>query len=224
MNKILVIEDEKNIANMLRYAIEMEGYVVNIAFDGHEACSKIENFKPDLILLDIMIPKKDGYQLCREYSDKFPIIMLTAKSDIVDKIAGIELGADDYITKPFDIREVIIRIKAILRRQKKTQEKIYNIDGLTIYNDDRRVVLGTREMDLTPIEYKLLNLMVESKNKVFSRDELLDKVWGYEFAAETRSVDIHIQRLRKKLGAWSNHIRTVYGIGYQLIGETDNED
>lgn len=224
MKKVLIIEDEESIVSLLKYAMQKEGYTVDVAFDGYQATEKINSFQPDVILLDIMLPNKDGYQLCREFCHDYPIIMLTAKGDIVDKVAGIEMGADDYITKPFDIREVMVRIRALLRRKKKADSKAIKIGVLTILPEERRVTLSGEELELTPLEYKILSLMAENKNKVFSRDELLDRVWGYQYIAETRSVDIHIQRLRKKLGKWAKIIKTVYGRGYQLTGDFNNED
>jgi len=196
-----------------------EGYTVDSVCDGYEAVEKIPSFKPDVILLDIMMPNKDGYQVCREFCSDYPIIMLTAKSDIVDKIAGIELGADDYITKPFDIREVVIRAKALLRRKGKETSKIITNGSLKILPDQRRVTIEEKELDLTPIEYSLISLMAQNINRVFTREELLDRIWGYEYPGETRSVDIQIQRLRKKLGLWEKNIKTIYGAGYQMMGD-----
>lgn len=219
MSKVLIVEDEENIVSLLKYAFEREGYTVESVCDGYEAAEKIPSFKPDVILLDIMMPNKDGYQVCREFCSDYPIIMLTAKSDIVDKIAGIELGADDYITKPFDIREVVIRAKALLRRKVKETSKIITNGSLKILPDQRRALLEEKELDLTPIEYRLIHLMAQNINRVFTREELLDKIWGYEYPGETRSVDIQIQRLRKKLGFWEKNIKTIYGAGYQMMGD-----
>ncbi|MFZ5351683.1 MAG: response regulator transcription factor [Bacillota bacterium] len=224
MYRVLIVDDEENIVNMLKYVIEKEGYTVDTAYDGYEATTKINTFNPDIILLDIMMPNKDGYQICKEFSGKYNIILLTAKSDITDKIAGIELGADDYITKPFDIREVIIRIKALLRRKVRSKPETLTLNQLTILSDHRRVMHEGREVELTPIEYNLLYLMISNLNRVFTREELLDRVWGYEYAGETRSVDIHIQRLRRKLGDFSKNIKSIYGIGYKITGDSTNED
>lgn len=216
MDKVLVADDEENIVNLLKYALLKEGYDVETAYDGYEASEKIRSFHPDVILLDIMMPNRDGYQVCREFCGKYPIIMLTAKSDIVDKVAGMELGADDYITKPFDIREVIIRIKALLRRKSSSVPLEISIGDMSIIKDQRRVLLYGKEVDLTPMEYSLLCLMAENINRVFTREELLDRIWGYEYIADTRSVDIQIQRLRKKLLPWSDRIKTIYGSGYKI--------
>ena len=218
MSKILIVDDEENIVNLIKYPLEKEGYEVYRAFDGYEATEKINSVKPDIILLDIMMPNKDGYQVCREFGDRYPIIMITAKNDITDKIAGIELGADDYITKPFDIREVVIRVKALLRRKDKSGGQIISIGEISIIPNERRIILENKHLPLTPIEYGLILTLIETPNKVFTREELLDKVWGYEYIGETRSVDIHIQRLRKKLGTYSKYINTVYGVGYQWMG------
>ncbi len=224
MHKVLIVDDEENIVNMLRYAVQKEGYAVDTAGDGYEATEKINTFKPDVILLDIMMPNKDGYQICKEFSNRHNIILLTAKSDITDKIAGIELGADDYITKPFDIREVIIRIKALLRRKAKEVHETITLNQLTMMTEHRRAFLDGKELELTPIEYNLLYLMLSNVNKVYTREELLDKVWGYEYAGETRSVDIHIQRLRRKLGDFSKCIKSIYGVGYRINGDSCYED
>lgn len=224
--KILIIEDEAPIADLLSYGIKKEGYETKAAYDGETAFSIIESFKPDLILLDLMLPDISGFEICKRVtqSHNIPIIMLTAKSDITDKLLGLEFGADDYITKPFDIREVTARIKAVFRRLETMRNEVSNtVDNLVdlgfnikINLDEHKVWKDNKEIDLTPKEYNLLNSLIENRGKVLSREQLLDSVWGYEYIGDTRTVDIHIQRLRKKLDSPSL-IETVFGFGYKMI-------
>lgn len=229
--KVLIIEDEASIADMLTYAIKKEGLAVKAAANGEEGLSEVKAYKPDLILLDLMLPDMSGFDICKKITKDYsiPIIMLTARSDTFDKILGMELGADDYITKPFDIREVIVRMKAIFRRIERSHEAEETSDASTItigrdirlLKDQREVYSGTVRVELTNKEYELLVFLAENRGRVFSRSELLDKVWGFEFFGDTRTVDIHIQRLRKKLddgnGNGISLIETVYGVGYKLI-------
>ena len=224
--KILVIDDEKSIADAIVYVLKREGFFVEAAYDGEEALRKFDSIKPDAIILDVMLPGIDGYGILRKLENKgnVGIIMLTAKEDIVNKVLGLELGADDYITKPFDMRELLARIKSLLRRmENKVEEEEKNeiiLRGLQINLKQRKVVAGDNILDLTPKEFDLLALLVSKPERVYSREQLLDLIWGMEYIGGTRTVDIHIQRLRKKLGSsFSNILQTVHGVGYKALGE-----
>ena len=227
--KVLIIEDEVPIADLLVYSLRKQGFEVKSANDGTTGLELIREFIPDLIVLDIMLPDISGFDICRQVTKEYniPIIMLTAKADITDKVLGMELGADDYITKPFDIREVIVRIKTILRRidrisdsiENKKEESILINEDIKILNEERKVLKNGEIVELTPKEYEVLFLLAKNKGKVFSRSELLDKVWGFDYLGDSRTVDIHIQRIRKKLDTHKNLsiIETIFGIGYKLI-------
>ncbi|MBQ3335411.1 MAG: response regulator transcription factor [Eubacteriaceae bacterium] len=222
--KILIVDDEKSIVDLIQMELEFEGYEINTAFDGEEAVSKALSWQPDLMVLDIMLPKKNGYDVCREIQPvlDIPIILLTAKTDIIDKVLGLELGADDYLTKPFDNRELLARIKAHLRRAQKNQvptkksKEIVN-GPLHILPEERSVLLDGEEIHLTPKEFDLLYLLASYPEQVFPRDELLKKIWGYGYYGDTRTVDMHVQRIRRKIDKPSNKfIQTVFGIGYKM--------
>lgn len=223
--KILIIEDDAPIADLLSYGLSLEGYQTLIASNGAAGISEIQSFQPDLLLLDWMLPDQSGLDICKKVTAEYniPIFMITAKSDITDKVLGLEFGADDYITKPFDLREVIARIRTILRRleqsnhrqQNDSQPDIIRIDHIEIRSEERLVNKNGQPVELTPKEYDLLMTLVRNPGRTFSRSELLDVVWGYHFAGDTRTVDTHIQRLRKKLDA-TDHIATVFGIGYKF--------
>ncbi len=224
--KILVVDDEKGIVNAIAYAFRKEGYVVETANNGQEALDRIPGFCPHVVILDVMMPKMSGLEVCRRLDAKkdLGIILLTAKDDIVDKVLGLELGADDYITKPFDMRELIARVKSILRRLQKSSdgEQLQKIEAgdLVIIPKQRKVILCGEELEMTPKEFDLLALLMSNPGRVYERGELLDLVWGVEYAGGTRTVDIHVQRLRSKLGERYQHlIQTVYGIGYKALGE-----
>ncbi|MFU1795931.1 response regulator transcription factor [Paenibacillus azoreducens] len=223
--KVFIVEDEAPIAELLAYNLEKEGYVVASTGKGEEALELIRANHPDLILLDLMLPDMSGFDICRIASTEnwnIPIIMLTAKSDIVDKLLGMELGADDYVTKPFDIREVIVRIKAIFRRIEQVMGQsdldgegmIRIYDSIEIGKRQREVKKEGEKVVLKNMEFDLLLFLAEHRGIVFTRSQLLDQVWGYEFAGDTRTVDIHVQRLRKKLDAAI--IDTVFGVGYRM--------
>lgn len=222
--KILVVDDEQSILDLIRMELEFEGYKVESASDGEEAVEKARSFEPELIILDIMLPKKNGYDVCREVIQflDVPIILLTAKTDIIDKVLGLELGADDYLTKPFDNRELLARVKAHLRRSKKiprAEEKVRTITNgpLTIVPDERIVMLNGEEVHLTPKEFDLLYLLAEHPEQVFPRETLLEKIWGYDYYGDTRTVDMHVQRIRRKIDTAPNKlIQTVFGIGYKM--------
>jgi two-component system, OmpR family, alkaline phosphatase synthesis response regulator PhoP len=223
--KILVVDDEKSIADAIAYGLKREGYEVETAFDGEEAIRKINNFKPVVLVLDVMMPKLNGFEVLKKLqaADELGIVLLTAKNDIVDKILGLELGADDYITKPFDIRELIARVKSLVRRlQKNSQESSENeicIKGVKITLNERKVTVDGKEADLTPKEFDLLMLLASHPRIVFTRDELLDKIWGMEYVGGTRTVDIHVRRVRQKLGSYEDILQTVHGVGYKVEGE-----
>ncbi|MCC3375414.1 response regulator transcription factor [Cohnella sp. REN36] len=225
MVNVLVVDDEAGISSAIAYALRREGYAVETAADGVEALERAEVFRPDVMVLDVMMPRLNGYDVCRklEGRDKPAILLLTVKDDIVDKVLGLELGADDYMTKPFDMRELIARVKALSRRRgadaahtagTDAQETIA-LGGLRIEAYSRTVRLEGKPIELTPKEFDLLLLLARNPERVYSRESLLEQVWDMDFAGGTRTVDIHVQRLRKKLGAWQHLIQTVYGIGYK---------
>lgn len=222
--RVLVIEDDKGIADAIVYALKREGLLAEAVYNGEEALRRFDNFKPEAIILDIMLPGIDGYEVLKRIQDKntVGIIMLTAKEDIVNKVLGLELGADDYITKPFDMRELLARIKSLLRRMKvkagvgvELKDEI-NLNGLIINTLQRKVVAGDKELNLTPKEFDLLALMAANPERVYTRNQLLDLVWGIEYVGGTRTVDIHIQRIRKKLGIdYEDILQTIHGVGYK---------
>lgn len=228
-NKILIIDDEQPISDLLSYSLSKEGFITKAAYDGVTGLNLIKEFMPDLIILDLMLPDTSGFDICKKISTDYniPIVMITAKCDTIDKIIGMELGADDYITKPFDIREVLVRIKAIFRRIELTEgynnldtlKPIHIPNNIEIYKYKREVLKNNEKVSLTNKEYDLLLFLSENRGRVFTRDNLLDKVWGYEYLGDTRTVDIHIQRLRKKLDDpnKTSIFGTVFGIGYKLI-------
>lgn len=222
--KVLVVDDEKLIVKGIRFSLEQEGMEVDCAYDGEEAVQKAKKNEYDIILLDVMLPKLDGFEVCqqiREFSS-VPVIMLTAKGDDMDKILGLEYGADDYITKPFNILEVKARIKAIIRRTKKKapekeNRKVVEKGDLHLDCDSRRLNIGGKEINLTAKEFDLLELMALNPNKVYSRDHLLNAVWGYDYPGDVRTVDVHIRRLREKIEANPSepkYVHTKWGVGY----------
>ncbi|MCY6372232.1 response regulator transcription factor [Clostridium ganghwense] len=224
--KILVVDDEKSIADLIAYTFKREGYSVDVAYNGEEALNNIKNFNPHIVIIDVMMPKMNGFEVCRKLDNRenLGIVMLTAKNDIVDKVLGLELGADDYITKPFDIREVMARVKSLLRRLNKntneSEDTDIQIKDVKVMLKQRKVLIKEKEVELTPKEFDLLVLLLSNLDRVYTRDELLDLIWGMEYIGGTRTVDIHIQRLRKKLGkSYENIIQTVYRVGYKAVGE-----
>ena len=229
MNKrVLVVDDEKLIVKGIRFSLEQEGMEVDAAYDGEEALKLARENSYDIILLDVMLPKKDGFEVClhiREFSD-VPIIMLTARGDDMDKILGLEYGADDYITKPFNILEVKARIKAIMRRvgkknSEQSEENIIKKGDMEINCESRRVTIGEKEVNLTAKEFDLLELLAMNPNKVYSRENLLNIVWGYEYPGDARTVDVHIRRLREKIEANPSdpkYVYTKWGVGYYFRG------
>ncbi len=223
MSRILVVDDEQNICELLTLYLVKEGYTVETAGDGEEAVRKFGSFNPDLILLDIMLPKKDGWQVCREIRQvsNVPIIMLSAKGETFDKVLGLELGADDYVTKPFDSKEVMARIKTVLRRvgnspDETRQEVEYH--NLYVSLTNYKLVVAGKTVDAPPKEIELLYHLAKNPNRVFTRDQLLDEIWGFKYFGDSRTVDVHIKRIREKLEGVSDRwaIRTVWGIGYKF--------
>ncbi|MCM3625796.1 response regulator transcription factor [Paenibacillus glycanilyticus] len=225
-DKIMVIEDEKKIADAISYALQREGYLVDVVNRGDAALKRLPIFQPDAIILDVMLPGMDGYEILKKLGEKgrrIGVIMLTAKEDIVNKVLGLELGADDYITKPFDMRELLARLKSLLRRMQAAEEKQdaaeISLGEVVLQLNKRTAYVGTRALDLPPKEYDLLTLLLSSPDQVFTREQLLDRVWGLEYIGGTRTVDIHVQRLRKKLGEeYGKMIQTVHGVGYKTLG------
>jgi DNA-binding response OmpR family regulator len=219
---ILVVDDEQRIIDLAQMYLEQEGYTVSSATDGTVAFRKILNEKPNLIVLDLMLPGMDGLEICRRVraESDVPIIMLTARNDDIDKIVGLELGADDYLTKPFNPRELVARVKAILRRTDRKSSSDSNsaisFDNVVIDPERRIVQVDGKSVDLRMKEFDLLLLLAKHPGRVFSREKLLEIVWGYDFAGETRTVDVHIAHLRHKLNGMKATIDTVWGVGYKL--------
>ena len=226
--KVLVVDDEKLIVKGVRFSLEQDGMEVDCAYDGEEALEKIRANTYDIILLDIMLPKLDGFQVCqqvREFSD-VPILMLTAKGDDMDKILGLEYGADDYITKPFNNLEVKARIKAITRRtgkaaKQKKDDSVINVLDMTLDTDSKRLHIAGKEINLTSKEFDVLELLVKNPDKVYSREKLLGLVWGSQYPGDVRTVDVHIRRLREKIEANPSepkYVHTKWGVGYYFKG------
>ena len=222
--KILVVDDDNNICELLRLYLEKEGYEVTIAHNGADAVKLFQEISPNLMLLDIMLPVLDGWQVCREvrkFSDK-PIIMLTAKGETFDKVLGLELGADDYVTKPFDTKEVVARIKAVLRRTAPASDtsdvKEVNYDKLSINLTNYEMKVNGVSVDTPPKELELIYHLASNPNRVFTRDQLLDEVWGFDYYGDSRTVDVHIKRLREKLEGVSDkwELKTVWSVGYKF--------
>lgn len=223
MGKILVADDDQNIAELLRLYLEKEGYTVVLAADGEQAIERFNAENPDIVLLDIMMPKLDGWQVCRDIRKKSncPIIMVTAKGETFDKVLGLELGADDYIVKPFDAKEVTARIKAVLRRtaaKEDTNKGVYDFDNLHLDMNRYELKVKGKVVEAPPKELELLACLAGHPNRVYTRDQLLDEVWGFEYYGDSRTIDVHVKRLREKLeGAseqWS--LKTVWGVGYKF--------
>lgn len=221
--KILIVDDDQNICELLRLYLEKEGYKTLVAYDGQQAIDYAKSYEPDLVLLDIMLPKFDGWQVCREIRkwSQMPIIMLTAKGETFDKILGLELGADDYVTKPFDTKEVIARIKAVLRRTgygDKPEINEVKYDKLRINLTNYELVVDGTAIDTPPKELELIYHLASNPNRVYTRDQLLDEVWGFDYYGDSRTVDVHVKRIREKLenisDEWS--LKTVWGVGYKF--------
>ncbi len=219
---ILVVDDEQNIIELARLYLEQDGYRVEQANTGRQALDKIKAVDPALMILDLMLPELDGWEVCRRVraGSDLPIIMLTARDDDVDKIVGLELGADDYLTKPFNPRELVARVKAILRRAERSSvpTKAIRLGDLTIDPARREVLVAGKSIDLRTKEFDCLLTLAEHKGIVLSREKLLELAWGYDFAGQTRTVDVHVAHLRKKISHSTAQIETVTGVGYKLVG------
>ena len=221
---VLIVEDDRNIAELLQMYLEKEGYAVTIAADGGQGLAKYRSIKPDLVLLDVMMPVMDGWSVCKAIraESTTPIIMLTAKSEIDDKVSGLKAGADDYITKPFEMKEVLARIEALLRRtsgaaaEKKSRR--LEFDQLVIDMDAFELLVGGKKVDTPPKEMELLFYLASSPNRVYTRNQLLDEVWGFDYFGDSRTVDVHVKRLREKLEGVSAgwNLKTVWGVGYKF--------
>ena len=215
MKKVLIVDDEANIREIIKMNLELAGYECCEAEDGEKAIQLLNKIVPDIALLDVMMPNKDGFQISDEFVKRdIPIIFLTAKSNLTDKVKGLKLGADDYIVKPFEAMELLARIEVVLRRKGK-EDNIFKYKNVEIDLSKREVLVDSKPVELTAQEFTLLEVLIKNKNLALSRDALLEKAWGYDYFGDTRTVDIHIQRLRKKLD-WDDVIVTVYKYGYRL--------
>ena len=222
--KVLVIDHDKNICELLRLYLEKEGYSVSLAHDGEDALSKFSAVKPDIVLLDVVLPGIDGWQICREIRKKsnIPLIIVTSKSETFDKVLGLELGADDYVVKPFDAKEVIARIKAVCRRagqfSAEAETKEVKYDKLSVNMTRYELRVNGKVIDTPPKELELLFHLASNPNRVYTRDQLLDEVWGFEYYGDSRTIDVHVKRLREKLDGVSKKwaLKTVWGVGYKF--------
>ena len=227
--KVLIVDDEEHIRELIKFNLKKEEYDIEVAVNGTEALNIIREIKFDLILLDLMLPEIDGLEVCKEIrrneeTSDIPVMMITAKGEEFDKVLGLELGADDYITKPFSIRELMARVKALLRRSNvKKEENIIKFGDVVVNFKTREVTKGTQNVELTLKEFELLKLLIKNKGNILTRELLLDKIWGYEYIGETRTVDVHIRHLRKKIESDDKnpqYIQTIRGVGYKF---TSNE-
>ena len=222
--KLLIVDDDPNICDMLKLYFENEGYQVKTAADGVDGVNFFKIYEPDIVLLDIMMPKKDGWQVCREIREisPKPVIMITAKGEVFDKVLGLELGADDFIVKPFDMKELSARIKAVLRRynahSKTLDDEVVKFENIEISLQKYELKLNGKAIDIPPKELELLYFLASNCNRVFTRDQLLDKVWGFDYLGDSRTVDVHVKRLREKLEGVSDKwsLKTVWGVGYKF--------
>ena len=221
--KIMVVDDDPNIAELLRLYLEKEGFTAVVVPNGEAALAAFDAEKPDLMLLDVMMPRLDGWQVCREIRKKSqcPIIMVTAKGEVFDRVLGLELGADDYIVKPFETKEVIARIKAVLRRSginDARRARVVEYEGLSINMETYELRVGGKVIDTPPKEMELIYHLASNPNRVYTRDQLLDEVWGFEYYGDSRTVDVHVKRLREKLDGVSDqwNLKTVWGVGYKF--------
>lgn len=219
--RIMIIEDDPDICEILEYNLRQEDFDVEVFYDGQQGLDAILKHPPDLVLLDLMLPGKYGMGIARtirkeEATFNLPIIMITARSEEMDILHGLEQGADDYITKPFRPKEVIARVKALLRRHLRDEDKIYQYGDLTVNFSKHQVTAKDEVLDLTPKEFLLLKALIQANGRVLSRDKLLDQVWGFDYYGDPRTVDVHIRRLRKKLDKWADFVETVKGFGYRI--------
>lgn len=220
-SKILIVDDDENITELISLYLNKEGYDTKVVHSGNQAFPSFQSYSPNLIILDLMLPGKDGFDVCKEIRQvsNTPIIMLTAKGETFDKILGLELGADDYIVKPFDTKELTARVKAVLRRcsPQKEKSKLIELQELTINMTHYSVIYKGSKVEMPPKELELLFFLASSPNQVFTREQLLNRIWGYEYLGDTRTVDVHIKRIREKLNETDNWaIKTVWGIGYKF--------
>lgn len=220
---ILIVEDDEDILQLLSFNFESNGFDVHTSMDGREGLAMARRLRPDMVLLDLMLPGMDGFDVCKELkrdddTSSTPVIMLTARSEEVDRIVGLELGADDYVSKPFSFRELLLRVRAVLRRAMgpTTPRSTYQRDGLTVDLESHKVFAGSEEIVLTATEFKLLAELIRTSPRVLSRDQLLTTVWGYEFEGYARTVDTHVRRLRQKLSDYASLVETVRGVGYRF--------
>ncbi|MTI68982.1 MAG: response regulator transcription factor [Firmicutes bacterium] len=216
--KILVVDDETKMRNLIKIYLKKEGFIVKEAKDGEEALDKFHLDDFSLILLDIMMPKIDGWTVCRKIREtsEVPIIMFTARGEEYDKLFGFELGVDDYITKPFSPKEMLARVKAVLKRTYKTSNESIKVEDILLNPQSRQLFINNEEVYLTPKEYDLFLLLIKNINIVFTREQLLNKIWGYDFLGDSRTVDTHIKQLREKLKGYKNYIKTIWGTGYKF--------
>lgn len=222
--RILVVDDEPDAIELIRFNLKASGYEVLTAEDGEEALAKARKFSPDMILLDVMLPEIDGLEVCKilrrdPATASLPIIMLTAKASEIDRVLGLEFGADDYVTKPFSPRELMLRVRNLLKRKESSKEEVerFQVRDIELDVSKYEVKIMGQPIDLTPTEFKLLQILIERKGRVQSRDRLLQDVWGYDQLIDTRTVDTHVRRLREKMGEAANYVSTVRGVGYRLM-------
>mgnify|MGYP000227361751 CR=1 FL=1 len=224
--RILLVEDENRIREMVKEYLENEGFVIDEAADGAEALEKFDSSEYDMLVLDVMIPKVDGWSVCREIRriSAIPILMLTARGEEYDRLFGFELGVDDYIVKPFSPKELVARMKAVLRRSRNyagssSSGELFEYKDLSVNMSSRKVTIGGRNIEMTPREFDLLSFFVKNRDRVFTREQLLNKVWGYEFGGDFRTVDTHVKMLRESLGEYRSLLVTVWGVGYKFEAE-----
>ncbi len=230
IEEVLVVDDDAEICRALQIHLENEGYKVIVSYNGEEAITKFNALKPDMVLLDVVLPKQDGWQVCKKIREKsdVPILMITAKGDTYDKMLGLELGADDYVVKPIDVKEILARMKAIARRvnssPKQTEVREVHYDNMSVNMTQYVLRVNGKPIDTPPKELELLFYLASNPNRVYTRDQLLDEVWGFEYYGDSRTIDVHIKRLREKLDGVSEHwkLKTVWGVGYKF--ETDEVD
>ncbi len=221
MERVLIVDDDPDIQRLVAYNLKQAGFEIVTASTGSKALETVQKHPPDLILLDLMLPDVDGMEVCRmlrqrEISKNIPIIMLTARSEEIDRVVGFELGADDYVMKPFSARELVLRVKSIFRRTKEERSDVLRIAGIQLYPDRRQCFVGKNQVVLTAKEFDLLNELMRARGNVLTRDMLMDRVWGYHGEATSRTLDTHVRRLREKLGADGIYVETVRGVGYRM--------
>lgn len=224
---VLVVDDDKNICQLVRLYLEKDGYAVTVAYDGNDALNAFRTVSPDIVILDLMLPELDGMDVCREIrkTSSVPIIMLTAKGETFDKILGLEMGADDYIVKPFEPKELVARVRAVLRRcsgAPKPEEQVVRYSGITVSLLNYELTLGNKTVSLPPKELELLYHLASHPNRVYTREQLLEEVWGFDYFGDSRTVDVHVKRLREKLEGYENgwQLKTVWGVGYKFEVKT----